>query len=110
MKYCVINGSPKANRSRTMRIVRIFMDGIRNVDDHAQFDVINLANYNIMNCKGCSVCGHTKECKFTIRKLDDMQDILPRYFSADKIILATPLYFYSISSYMQKFLECRRGI
>lgn len=108
MKYLVLNGSPRKERSMTMNVVYRFLEGIKETDHDAQIHVIHLASYDIQHCRSCYACwSHVSEgeCVITKRNVDDMAEILQKYLAADKIIMATPMHFFGISSYMQKFLE-----
>lgn len=52
-------------------------------------------------CLACYGCRKTKMC---IQK-DDMQDLLEKMINADVIVLATPVYFYSMSGQMKVMID-----
>lgn len=60
-----------------------------------------LADKNIRYCRGCGVCNSTHKC---VQK-DDMAEILDKMFRADVIVLATPVYFYSMDGQMKTFID-----
>ena len=62
---------------------------------------IFLASKNIGYCKGCGVCNNTHKCI----QNDDMKEILDKMVNADVIVLATPVYFYSVSGQMKCFID-----
>ncbi|EPR12222.1 flavodoxin family protein [Ruminiclostridium papyrosolvens] len=108
MKYFVLNGSPRKERSMTMNVVRSFLNGIEEADPEPQIDIVHLAKCNIQHCRSCYACwSHVceGECVITKRNIDDMAPLMDKYLAADKIIMATPMHFFAISSYLQKFLE-----
>lgn len=60
-----------------------------------------IAEKNIGYCRGCGVCNNTHKC---IQK-DDMAGILDKMVTADVIVLATPVYFYSMDGQMKTFID-----
>ncbi len=60
-----------------------------------------LAYKNIGYCRGCGVCNSTHKC---VQK-DDMAEILDKMVRADVIVLATPVYFYSMDGQMKTFID-----
>ncbi|MDL2264466.1 flavodoxin family protein [Synergistaceae bacterium OttesenSCG-928-I11] len=55
----------------------------------------------INGCTGCNACRWGKPC---VQK-DAMQDIYPLYVKSDMVVLASPLYFWTISARLKAFLE-----
>ena len=62
---------------------------------------IFIAAINIGYCRGCGVCNSTHKC---VQK-DDMAEILDKMVSADVIVLATPVYFYTMDGQMKTFID-----
>lgn len=62
---------------------------------------IFLAEKNIGYCRGCGACNSTHKC---VQK-DDMADILAKMVNADVIVLATPVYFYTMDGQMKTFID-----
>ena len=62
---------------------------------------IFIAAKNIGYCSGCGVCSSTHKC---VQK-DDMAEILDKMISADVIVLATPVYFYTMDGQMKTFID-----
>lgn len=60
-----------------------------------------LSAKNIGYCRGCGVCNSTHKC---VQK-DDMAEILDKMVEADVIVLATPVYFYSMDGQMKTFID-----
>lgn len=52
-------------------------------------------------CRGCGVCNTTHQC---IQK-DDMAEILDKMVKADVIVMATPVYFYTMNGQMKTLID-----
>lgn len=52
-------------------------------------------------CRGCGVCNTTHKC---IQK-DDMEAILDKMVNADVIVMATPVYFYTMNGQMKTLID-----
>lgn len=62
---------------------------------------IFIAAKKIGYCRGCGLCNSTHKC---VQK-DDMAEILDKMVSADVIVLATPVYFYTMDGQMKTFID-----
>lgn len=60
-----------------------------------------LRDKKINYCLGCGVCNNTHVC---VQK-DDMQPLLNKMVEADVIVLATPVYFYSMDGQLKTFID-----
>lgn len=80
MNVLVLNGSPKGERSNTMRLTRAFLDGARWGD--AQ--IIDVAKADVKPCLGCFACWNKTPGKCAIN--DEMSGILVKMLAADVII------------------------
>lgn len=52
-------------------------------------------------CLGCGVCNATHKCV----QRDDMAEILDKMVAADVIVMATPVYFYSMNGQMKTLID-----
>ena len=100
MKILVLNGSPKGDRSNTIRIANAFTGGF---PEGTEVKKINLYEKNIMPCKGCFSCWKSDEGKCVIR--DDMDEIIAAIKEADIIIESYPLYFYGMPSQIKAMTD-----
>ncbi len=66
-----------------------------------QVEKIRLSERNIQYCLGCGVCNETHRCIQT----DDMAELLEKMIRADVIVLATPVYFYSMNGQLKTFID-----
>ncbi len=60
-----------------------------------------LGDLKIGYCMGCGVCNTTHEC---VQK-DDMKDLLDKIVCADVIVLATPVYFYTMNAQLKTMID-----
>jgi len=75
---------------------------IRGAKDNGHItEKIFLKDRKINYCMGCGVCNSTHRC---VQK-DDMQEILEKMVKADVIVMATPVYFYSMNAQMKTFID-----
>ena len=66
-----------------------------------QVEKINLQDKKINFCLGCGACNSTHIC---VQK-DDMKPLLDKMIVADVIVLATPVYFYSMNGQLKTFID-----
>lgn len=94
----VISASPrKGGNSDTL--CDQFILGAREAGNQAE--KIFLASKNIGYCKGCGVCNTAHKC---VQK-DDMEVILGKMVEADAIVMATPVYFYTMDAQMKTMID-----
>ena len=62
---------------------------------------IFLRKHKINYCLGCGVCNNTHSC---VQK-DDMKALLDKMINADVIVLATPVYFYTMDGQLKTFID-----
>ena len=102
MNILVLNGSPKGERSNTMKLTRAFLEGFAQ-NQSVDTDVVNIYKLNIHDCRGCFVCWSRTPGKCAIT--DDMTDILPKILRADVVIWSFPLYYFSLPSRLKIVID-----
>ena len=95
-KIVVLNGSPRKN-GNTSALIKAFSDGAISSGNHVT--EFFLDEMNIHGCKGCF--GGGKHPDSPCVQKDDMDLIYPAYKEADIVVLATPLYYWSISGQLK---------
>lgn len=60
-----------------------------------------LRDHTINYCRGCGVCNSTHKCV----QNDEMADILEKMVKADVIVMATPVYFYTMDAQMKTLID-----
>jgi multimeric flavodoxin WrbA/putative sterol carrier protein len=100
MNILVIRGNPRKD-GYTQHITSLFAEGA--VEAGAAVDDIDILQKKITQCIGCYHCWSTVpgRCRFN----DDMPDMLERILRSDAVICSTPLYYYTMSSAIKRFLE-----
>jgi multimeric flavodoxin WrbA len=94
----IISASPRKNGNSDLLCDR-FAQGAKESGNNVE--KIFLAAQNIGYCRGCGVCNTTHKC---VQK-DDMAKLLDKLVNADAIVLATPVYFYSMDGQMKTFID-----
>jgi multimeric flavodoxin WrbA len=99
-RVLVVNGSPNMEKGNTERVLRPFLEGLK--EGGAEVDVIYPKRLNIMPCTGELHCWDAKPGECIIK--DDMQSIYPLVERADILVLATPVYV-PLPGEMQNFIN-----
>lgn len=95
-KIIVLNGSPRMN-GNTMGLIEKFTEGAEKAGHKVvRFD---LQKMNIHPCLGC--CKGGKDSESPCVQKDDMLKIYPDYKAADLVVLASPLYYWTISGQLK---------
>lgn len=94
----VIVGSARKN-GNTDLLANAFIDGANSAGNLVI--KVFLADKQVDGCNGCNACRKVGYC---IQK-DDMKDIYPLIKKADMIVLASPLYYWTISARIKAFIE-----
>lgn len=103
MNVVVINASPR-KRANTAQLCKNVADGAR--DNGADVEYFDLYSYDFKGCMSCFSCHLKKNFENPLCFWrDDLKEILKTCLNADAIVLGTPIYYGSISSYAQAFLE-----
>lgn len=97
-KILVIQGGGRLN-GNTAQLVDSFIKGAE--DAGHSVDKISLLKKEVKGCLGCNACRYGKPC---VQK-DAFNDMIPKIKSADCIVFASPLYFWTISSRIKAFIE-----
>ena len=95
-KIIVLNGSPRKN-GNTSALVKAFRDGAESAG-HTVTEFW-LGGMKINGCRGCCAGGKNPESP-CVQK-DDMEQIYPAYKEADVVVLASPLYYWTISGQLK---------
>ena len=98
-KIAVLIGSQRKG-GNTETLANAFIDGARKNHD---IEVISVADVKVKGCTGCNFCC-TDENHRCAQK-DDMQSIYEKLTPADIIVVATPVYFYGVSSQLKSIID-----
>lgn len=94
----IISSSPRAG-GNSETLANEFARGARESGNNVE--VIRLRDYNIKYCIGCYACRSAGQCF----QNDGMNEIAQKLLEADVIVLATPVYFYSMSGQLKVFID-----
>ena len=67
----------------------------------AEVESFFLANLDIRPCDACDTCQETGVCVLT----DDMQILYPKLQEADAIVIASPIYWFTMSAQTKVFID-----
>jgi len=99
IKILCIDGSPRV-KGNTEILIDIIKD--RFIELGASVDKIKLSNLDIKPCVECRKCLEEGICCIN----DDIRRIVfPKLFNSDIIVVASPVYFNNVSSYVKIFMD-----
>lgn len=101
MKAVAICGSPRKNGNTAYLLERCL--GILKANGIAG-QLIQLADYDVNPCIACYKCRETKDRTCAIKN-DDFNVLFPTLYSADIIILGSPVYFGSATPNIMALLD-----
>lgn len=91
MKIIALLGSPRKGGNTEL----LLSEAIKGIEDSGfPVEVFNLNSMNILPCQDCSGCNETGICIYD----DDMTKIYEAIREADRVILASPIFFFSLSA------------
>lgn len=97
-KVIILSASPRKNGNSDL-LCNEFYKGA--MDAGHDVEKIFLADKHIEYCRGCGICNKTNRCIID----DDMAAILDKLLSADIIVMASPVYFYTINGQMKTLID-----
>lgn len=98
-KVLILLGSPRKGGNSDL-LCDEFMRGA--IENGNEVEKIRVASKKIAPCIGCYHCAkHNGEC---VRQ-DDMAEILQKMINANVLVLASPVYFYSINAQLKAVID-----
>jgi multimeric flavodoxin WrbA len=98
MKIIAFLGSPREGGNTEL----ILKETIRGIEESGSIvQVFNLNLMNISPCQNCGGCDETGVCVYE----DDMTQIYDAIRSADRIILASPIFFFALSAQVKVMID-----
>ena len=97
-KVLILSGSPRKNGNSDI-LCDEFAKGV--LEAGHKVEKIRVAEKNIGYCRACYACRGTGVC--TIK--DDMAEVLQKMIDADVLVLASPVYFYSIDAQLKALID-----
>lgn len=99
MKNVLIISSTPRKGGNSELLAEEFARGARETGNNVE--IVYLRDKKIGFCKGCLACEETGRCA----QKDDMPKLIEKVLDADVIVLATPVYFYTMCAQMKVFLD-----
>ena len=97
-KVLILSGSPRKGGNTDLLCDR-FADGAR--DAGHEVERIRVCDMDIHYCTGCDSCVKTGRC---VHK-DDMEGIRDKMMSADVLVFASPVYFYTVTAQIKALID-----
>jgi multimeric flavodoxin WrbA len=98
VKVLIVLGSPRKKGNTDLLVERI-AKGIANAG--GSVETVRLEGRDIHPCIGCGGCEKEGRCVI----LDDMQQMYDKIDHADRIVIASPIYFYSVTAQTKAFID-----
>jgi len=95
----VLSGSPRKD-GNTVRLTEAFIDGAEAAGK--EITLFRVAGLHISGCRGCGHCFKTQGV--CIQK-DDMPPILEALRKADALVLASPVYYFSVTAQLKLAID-----
>jgi NAD(P)H-dependent FMN reductase len=99
MKVVSILGSPRPN-GNSATIAKHFCNAAKGLGAEVKTFVLNELDYR--GCQGCMTC-KTKLDKCVLK--DDLTEVLEAVRDTDLLVLASPVYFWDVSSQLKAFID-----
>lgn len=96
-KVLILSGSPRSGGNSDI-LCDAFMKGAEEAGN--EVEKIRVASRKIAPCLGCYAC-KKGEC---VQK-DDMREILQKMIDCDVMVLASPVYFYSVDAQLKAVID-----
>lgn len=102
MKVLIINGSPRLQKSNTLRLTEAFLRGMGRESPITPFS-IDVYAHRIEPCRGCFVCWNKTPGRCCIQ--DDMEQFLSAFVSAEAVLWSFPLYYHGMPSQVKALID-----
>jgi len=96
----IVVGSPR-KRGNSSTLAKQVSSGAK--DAGATVELFNLHDMNIKPCSACDGCRKKRATGCVIR--DDMQKLYPKMRAADAIVIASPIYWFTVSAQTKLFMD-----
>ncbi len=98
MKVLALNGSPRKG-GNTDILLQEALGGVKEMNGDVM--VYHLNSMSLTPCQQCSECDDSGHCVID----DDMQSIYSDIITADRIIVASPIFFFSVSAQLKILID-----
>jgi multimeric flavodoxin WrbA len=100
MKLLIVNGSPRVGSS-TEILARRFEEGFTSVLPETEVVNVRLNDLSIIPCQACGIDPTPMPCIYQ----DDLYPTLQHLMHADMVLIASPVYFDTVSAQTKLFID-----
>lgn len=100
MKILVLNGSPRKDGATSDMIDAFTLGAEEAGHDVSAYDVTRM---QVRGCMACEYC-HTKNPGSCVQR-DDMDILYPEFLTADMVVFASPIYYFTLSAQLQAVIH-----
>lgn len=94
----ILSGSPRRGGNSDL-LCDEFAKGV--IEAGHKVEKIRVAEKNVGYCRACYACNDVGQCVIC----DDMAEILQKMIDADVLVLASPVYFYSVDAQLKAVID-----
>lgn len=95
MKTLIFMGSARAN-GHTKAMIDLLVEHLE-----GEIDIVDAYRLNIKPCQDCRYCWYKRGCSIN----DEMQEIYEKIDQANNIIIASPIYFHSVTGELKRVFD-----
>ena len=99
-KVLAIMGGPRKGHS-TEKLLDKFLEGLKDSGQEVEIKKVYVRDLNIQHCIGCGYCEKTGKCFMS----DDMDMLYKDFDETDAVIIASPIFFNSVTSYTKAMID-----
>ena len=97
-KVLIISSTPRKD-GNSDKLCDAFAEGAKEAGN--EVEKMRITDIKIGYCTGCYACQKTGKCAIK----DDAQSVIDKMMAADVIVLASPVYFYSICAQLKALID-----
>jgi len=99
-KILIIKGSPRLKGNSST----LADEAARGAESKgARVEAFDLQRMNIEPCTGCDYCQNVEEYECNIQ--DDMQTLYPKLIASTALVIATPIYWFTMNAQTKLFMD-----
>ncbi len=102
MKTIILNASPRNNYNTALLLKEAYR-GAKEVGEAKYVDLYDLSFSGCRSCFACKGINVKEECRCYYK--DDITDIINEIFTADKLIIGSPIYFSQVTAAFRAVAE-----
>lgn len=99
-RVLVVNGSGRKNSNSRLLGARVAAGA---EESGHTVETVDIGGLDIKPCSGCEACIGPEAKGCVVR--DDMRDLYPRVVAADVIVLASPIYWFTLPGQIKQFID-----